>query len=246
MPESPLSTERLQAQGAAASRPPSPAPSTKRTRIWDLPTRIFHWALAAAVLAMIATGLAGSMDWHFRVGYAVLALLLFRLVWGFVGGRWSRFASFLATPASIAAYLKGRQPPELFVGHSPIGALSVFAMLAVFVAQVATGLMSDDEVSASGPLTRFVSNAWVSQATGWHTGFGQWLVIGLVVLHLLAVLVYVAVKKRVLIGPMLHGDRTRLPETVVPSRDDARSRLVALVIFAACAAASAYVASLRA
>ena len=86
-----------------------------RTRVWDLPTRLFHWALAAAVIGQLVTGLAGIMEWHFRVGYAVLSLLLFRLVWGFVGGRWSRFAAFIYSPGSVMAYLRGRGasgPPD--------------------------------------------------------------------------------------------------------------------------------------
>ena len=91
------------------------------------------------------------MDWHARLGYAVLALLLFRLVWGFVGGRWSRFASFLYAPRSVLAYLRGQPHPDHLVGHNPLGAGSVFAMLAVLLAQVATGLVSDDEIAFTGP-----------------------------------------------------------------------------------------------
>ena len=89
----------------AASGPVAP------TRVWDLPTRLFHWALAVAVIGMIGTGLNGAMEWHFRIGYSVMALLLFRLLWGFVGGRWSRFGAFVYGPGSLAAYLRGRAHP---------------------------------------------------------------------------------------------------------------------------------------
>ena len=132
-----------------------------KVRVWDLPTRIFHWALVAGVLGLAISGTLGgnAMIWHFRFGYAVLTLLLFRIVWGLVGGRWSRFGAFIYSPQSVFNYLKGRGKAEHSVGHSPIGAGSVFAMLGFLLAQVGTGLLSDDEIAFAGPLTRFVSNA---------------------------------------------------------------------------------------
>src|SRR5262245_58939509 len=102
---------------------------TLRVRVWDLPTRIFHWALALAVVGQLITGLSGQLEWHFRIGYLVLALLLFRLVWGLVGGHWSRFGSFMHSPGALRDYLRGQARPDHEVGHSPLGALSVFAML---------------------------------------------------------------------------------------------------------------------
>ncbi|KQX35077.1 cytochrome b/b6 domain-containing protein [Variovorax sp. Root434] len=226
---------------------PAASGSSARTRVWDLPTRLFHWALAAAVIGMIGTGLSDAMEWHFRLGYAVLALLLFRLLWGFVGGRWSRFAAFVYGPGSMAAYLRGRAPPDHLAGHTPLGALSVFAVLAILALQVATGLMADDEISASGPLTRFVSGELVSLATGWHKAQGKWIVIALVSLHLLAVLFYVLVKRHRLVRPMVTGDKLVSAENgqVAPSRDDAASRWLALVLFALCAGVAYWVSSLR-
>jgi cytochrome b len=230
---------------SAAEPPPAalrgkPAP----TRIWDLPTRVFHWALGAAVLGLIATGLGGVMEWHFRLGYAVLALLLFRLLWGFVGGRWSRFGSFFYGPRSVLAYLRGRAHPDHLVGHTPLGALSVFAVLAVLALQVTTGLVADDEISAAGPLTRFVSGEVVSLATGWHKGFGKTIVIALVSLHVLAVLFYVLVKRHQLVRPMISGDK-QIAARVAPSRDDTASRGLALALFAVCAGIAYWIASLR-
>lgn len=228
---------------AAASDPPV------RARIWDLPTRVFHWALSAAVIGLIATGLGGVMEWHFRLGYLVFALLLFRLLWGFVGGRWSRFASFFYGPGSVVAYVRGRAHPDHVIGHTPLGSLSVFAVLTVLAAQVGTGLVADDEVSAAGPLTRFVSSQVVSLATGWHASQGKTLVIALVSLHVLAVLFYVLVKRHRLVRPMVSGDklitRTSAVGVVAPSRDDAASRGLALVLFAVCAGAAYWIASLR-
>lgn len=205
-------------------------------RVWDLPTRIFHWALAACVIGLVATGYIGgaTIDWHARLGYAVLALLLFRLVWGLVGGRWSRFSSFLYGPRRLAGYLRGRAHPDDLVGHSPTGAASVFAMLLILLAQVATGLVSDDEISFTGPLNRFVSGSQASFATWYHKDLGQYLVIGLVVLHVAAVLFYLLRRKTNLVRPMVVGDKAVAAGTQ-PSRDDAVSRLAALVVLAAAA-----------
>lgn len=226
----------------AASGPAAP------TRVWDLPTRLFHWALAVAVLGLIGTGLSGVMEWHFRLGYTVLALLLFRLVWGFAGGRWSRFAAFFYGPGSVLAYLRGRAHPNHLIGHTPLGALSVFAVLAILALQVTTGLMADDEISASGPLTRFVSGDVVSLATGWHKAQGKWIVIALVSLHVLAVLFYVLVKRHRLVRPMVTGDKLIAANgggNAAPSRDDAASRGIALVVFALCAGVAFWISSLR-
>lgn len=221
--------------------------ASARTRVWDLPTRLFHWALAFAVTGMIGTGLGGVMEWHFRIGYLVLSLLLFRLLWGFAGGRWSRFAAFVYSPRAVVTYLRGRAHPDHLIGHTPLGALSVFAVLALLALQVATGLMADDEISASGPLTRFVSGEVVSLATRWHSAPGKWTVIALVSLHVLAVLFYVLVKRHRLVRPMVTGDKLlgAAGGQVAASRDDAASRLLALVLFALCAGLAYWVSSLR-
>ena len=220
--------------------------SQNRVRVWDLPTRVFHWALVLCVTGLAISGSVGgsAMVWHFRFGYAVLALLLFRITWGLVGGRWSRFAAFLYAPQSLLNYVRGQGKPEHGVGHSPIGALSVFAMLGILIAQVSTGLLSDDEISFAGPLTGFVSNATVSLASNYHTEIGKWLLLGLVVLHIAAILFYLY-RKQNLVSPMLHGDK-ELTLAVPPSRDDALSRIAALLILLACAALAYWVSSLGA
>lgn len=206
-------------------------------RIWDLPTRLFHWALALAVFGLLITGSVGGawMQWHLPLGYAVLALLGFRLLWGVLGGRWSRFTSFVYAPASLLNYLRGRARPEHRAGHTPLGALSVFALLLVLAAQVASGLMSDDEIATFGPLVRFVSGDLVASATGFHKDIGQYLVMGLVALHLLAIAWYALVKRQSLIKPMLLGDK-HLPEPVPASRDGLPHRLLAAALLGACAA----------
>jgi cytochrome b len=217
-----------------------------KVRIWDLPTRIFHWALVLCVTGLAITGTVGgsAMAWHFRFGYVVLALLLFRIIWGLLGGRWSRFAAFLYAPKSLLLYIKGQGRPEHGVGHSPLGALSLFSLLGIHVAQVGTGLLSDDEISFAGPLTSFVSNANVSLATNYHTEIGKWLLLGLVLLHIAAILFYLY-RKQNLVAPMLHGDKA-LTVDVPPSRDDALSRLAALLVLLACAAVAFWISSLGA
>lgn len=214
---------------------------SQTVRIWDLPTRLFHWSLAALVVALVVSAKIGgnAMVWHFQCGYAVLALLLFRLVWGVVGGRWSRFVVFLYSPARLWRYLRGQIRPDDEVGHSPTGALSVFGLLGILMLQVGSGLFSDDEIASTGPLTRFVSSDWVGQATSFHNGLGQYLILSLVALHVLAVVFYVHIQKKNLLRPMWVGDKT-LPHTLpaVPaSRDDAVSRGMALVVLLLCAGA---------
>ncbi|OOG41684.1 cytochrome b/b6 domain-containing protein [Polaromonas sp. A23] len=217
-----------------------------KVRVWDLPTRIFHWALVAGVIGLAITGTVGgnAMVWHFRFGYSVLTLLLFRVVWGLVGGRWSRFGAFIYSPQSVINYLKGRGKPEHGVGHSPIGAGSVFAMLGFLLAQAGTGLFSDDEIAFSGPLTRFVSNSAVSLATNYHKNIGKWVLLGLVVLHILAIVFYLW-RKHNLVHAMLHGDK-HLVTAMPASRDDTVSRLSALIVLGACAAAVYWLSSLAA
>jgi cytochrome b len=216
----------------------------KKVRVWDLPTRVFHWALVLCTLGLTISGTVGgnALVWHMRLGHMVLALLLFRIVWGLVGGRWSRFGAFVYAPQSVINYIKGKGQPMHSVGHSPIGAGSVFAMLAVLLAQVGTGLLSDDEIAFSGPLTRFVSNATVSLATNYHANVGKWLLLALVSLHVAAIFFYLR-RKRNLVAAMLHGDKELLVAAPA-SRDDMVSRVAALLTLSACAALAYWVSTL--
>lgn len=208
----------------------------KSTRVWDLPTRVFHWALVLCVIGLVITGSTGgnAMVWHFKLGYAVLTLLLFRLIWGIIGGKWSRFASFIYAPGTLIQYIKGKGHAHHAVGHNPLGALSVFALLTFLLFQVATGLISDDEIAASGPLTKFVSNATVSLASSYHSAVGKRFIISLALLHVAAILFYFFKKRENLIKPMIHGDKV-LPVDTPASRDDSQTRLIAAVVFSVCA-----------
>lgn len=206
-------------------------------RIWDAPTRLFHWLLVICFTGLLITAnLGGSaMVWHFRLGYTVFSLLLFRFFWGFLGGYWSRFATFLYSPSAMLHYVKGHSEPQQSVGHNPLGALSVFALLAFLSFQVASGLMSDDEISAAGPLTRFVSGDWVTFATFYHKEIGKLVLLFLVAAHLTAIGYYFFSKKDNLVSPMLKGDKT-LSFNVPKSSDTSSDRAKAAFIFIVCAA----------
>lgn len=217
-----------------------------KIRVWDLPTRLFHWTLPVAMVALFITGDLGGnlMEWHMRTGYAVGALVLFRLVWGVVGGRWSRFGSFVPTPQRLLAYLKGEPGAFSGVGHNPIGALSVLAMLLVLAVQVGTGLVSDDEIAFTGPLYSLVSSHTSGLATWYHKEVGKAILLALVGLHLAAIVFYRVIKQQKLIQAMLSGDQDVGGQPPHPSRDNTSDRLLALVVFAICASGMAYMASL--
>jgi cytochrome b len=208
-----------------------------QVRVWDLPTRLFHWTLVACVVGLVISSQIGgaAMVWHFRLGYSVLALLLFRAAWGLVGGHWSRFRAFIYSPSTVWRHLQGQGRVEHSVGHTPPGSLSVFALLGFLLAQVATGLMSDDEIANAGPLTQFVSNATVDLATWYHKEVGKLILIVLVILHVGAIVFYLVRKRQNLVRAMIRGDKD-IPADVPHSRDDARTRVFAALLMLACAA----------
>jgi len=217
------------------------------TRVWDLPTRLFHWVLAGCVLFSIVSAKIGgnAMAWHLRSGYVVFTLLAFRLVWGLVGGHWSRFASFIYSPAAVLRYLRGesRHDERHEIGHSPLGALSVFGLLGLLALQVGTGLVADDEIATTGPLNKFVSGRTSSLATSWHHAWGQWLIIGLIVLHLAAITFYLVRRRRNLVHPMIVGDKP-LPPGVPASADHWTARGLAALLLTLCGAGVAWIVSL--
>ena len=208
-------------------------------RVWDLPTRLFHALFGLCVAGLIATGeVAGSdaMQVHFWLGYSALTLLLFRLVWGFLGGHWSRFINFIPTHTSLKSYLSAArdEPRAPAVGHNPLGALSVVAMLSLVLVQIVSGLMSDDEISVSGPWTTWVPSSWVELATQYHTEIGKLMLFALLALHIGSVLFYKYFQANDLITPMVTGDKELTPSTTA-SRDTGTSRLFALSVLAGCA-----------
>lgn len=207
-------------------------------RVWDLPTRVFHWALLACVIGAVASAQLGGnwMDWHPRCGAAILGLLVFRIIWGFAGPRYARFRSFAHGPQAVWAHLKAaRNRSHRHAGHSPAGWASVFAMLGVLVALSASGLLSSDSISLEGALVRFASESIVDWATRVHVWL-QWVLYTLVGLHLAAVLAYLLVKKDNLIGPMVHGDKTGIRAR--EAADSFGVRLVGLALMGGAVAAA--------
>jgi len=212
-------------------------------RVWDLPVRLFHWTLLALVVFSVSTAYAGGswMDWHLRSGYVVLALLAFRIVWGFAGTRHARFASFVRGPAAVVQYLRtlGDAAHPVSVGHNPLGALSVLALLAVVLVQVGTGLFANDDILTEGPLAKLVSKAASDRATTIHY-WNQWALYALVAMHVLAVVVHRLRFGDDLVGPMIAGVK-RLPPRFAGEDAGPTPWLRAMVLAALAAAFAWYV-----
>ncbi len=178
----------------------------QRFRLWDLPTRIFHWALVLCVIAsFISVNVGGNaMVWHGRIGIAVVGLLVFRLVWGVAGSTYARFAQFVRGPGAIRDYLEGRWHGE---GHNPLGALSVLALLGTLILLVATGLFANDDIAFEGPLYALVGKELSDRVVGIHRLIEP-LIMLLVFAHLAAIVFYIQVKKQELVRPMITGWKT--------------------------------------
>lgn len=207
--------------------------SLVRIRIWDLPTRIFHWLLALTVSAALVSGQLGGgwIDWHGRLGIFAAGLLAFRLVWGFGGSTYACFAQFFPTPARIRSYLAGTWRGE---GHNPLGALSVFALLAVLTVQIVTGLFANDDIAFVGPLFDCVGKDWSNRLTRLHHLAGDGVQI-LVALHIAAILFYVHVKKHNLLKPMVSGDKEIAATEAQPARGGGWLALIIALFVAAVA-----------
>lgn len=185
---------------------PTPEPAkTAQIAVWDLPTRLFHWALVALVGFSWWSAEEGHGDWHMWSGYAILSLLLFRLLWGLVGGSTARFTNFVRGPGAVVAYLRDMKGWR-GTGHSPLGALSVIALLGVLIAQVGLGLISvDDDGLVEGPLAHLVSLDTAEWAHELHEHDWFDIILVLVVLHVGAILFYRLVLGKKLVKPMLTG-----------------------------------------
>lgn len=203
------------------------------TLVWDWPVRACHWLLVVSIAGAWATHYAGLewFDWHRRLGYVALVLVLFRIAWGFVGSRHARFDSFVRGPATVVAYLRGTG--EHYVGHNPLGALSVLAFLGVLLVQATTGLFANDEIANAGPFYGWVDQETSNRLASVHR-FNSNLLLGLVVLHLVAVAAH-EVRRRGLVRAMLTG---RKRGVAGESIDGSRGGL-ALALVAALAAALA-------
>lgn len=210
-------------------------------RIWDLPTRLFKWTLVVLVVAQVITGTLGGewLGWHFRTGYAILTLLIFRILWGFVGSTTARFSNFVKGSAAawkhVAQLFGPGAPPE--VGHNAVGGWMVVALIVALLVQAGSGLFTTDDILVDGPLVAKASESWVKSMTSLHK---QWinLIYVLVGLHVLAAFLYLAVKKQNLIGAMVTGRKKRAD--VVPPGDTVPPlRFASSLLALACLAISA-------
>ncbi len=201
----------------------------KTIRVWDLPVRLFHWALALSIVLGIIFVKIGcnAIEWHAYCGYVTLTLVMFRIIWGFVGSWHARFLNFVPSPKRLIAYLRGQTDGGL--GHNPLGAFSVLALLFVVLIQALTGLSADDDIFFQGPLAKYASNSTVAFLTSVHH-FNQFIIFALISLHLLAIVYYLLFKKDNLIQPMITGDKNAPANISSQAVDTARQRLAALMI----------------
>lgn len=214
------------------------ATAAARVPVWDLAVRASHWLLVLSVLAAFVTAKIGGnlMVWHGRAGLAVLGLVVFRVVWGFVGSTHARFASFVRGPAAVRAYLHGEWSG---IGHNPLGALAVLALLALFLIQATTGLFANDDISFQGHLYALVSEAVSGRLTGIHKLFEP-LLIGLVAVHVAAIAYYLRIKKTNLVRPMITGWKEA---PAAPAQPRHGGGPIAFLVAAAIAGVAVYAAS---
>jgi cytochrome b len=182
--------------------------SGRPIQVWDLPTRAFHWLLVTLVVVSFISGKIGGtwMQYHMWSGYAVLGLLMFRMAWGFAGGRHARFSAFVRGPGAVMRYTRTLLKPEAprHLGHNPLGGWSVLAMLLALSVQAVTGLFANDDIFTEGPLYPWVSKATSDWLTQIHK-LNQGIILLLVGVHVMAVLFYLIIKHENLIQPMFTG-----------------------------------------
>ena len=205
-----------------------PSPRDDRLLVWDLPLRLFHWALAMSVIIGVVAVNMGRMDIHERAGLTVLALVIFRLIWGFAGGHHARFVNFVRSPMVVFQWVRGASEPAAKnrtvsrpAGHSPLAALSVLALLGITGFLASTGLFSTDGILFDGPLAHLSPVPPDLMAAIHHRG--KPVLILLVVLHIGAILVYKFRKKVGLTKAMVTGRATDAPDRIV-GKDGAISR----------------------
>ncbi|MBI1273393.1 MAG: hypothetical protein GC131_04845 [Alphaproteobacteria bacterium] len=191
-------------------------PEKQISQLWDLPLRLFHWLLVALVIAAYVTALLEMTGLHMALGQITLALLLFRILWGFFGSETARFSGFVRGWRAVLAYASGlfsrRATPHR--GHNPMGGWAVLAMLLALFAQTGSGLFSNDDIFSEGPLAHLVSKEASHTATGVHEFNFYFILLPLLGLHIAAVLFYLLWKKHNLITPMITGRDKALSGTV--------------------------------
>jgi cytochrome b len=214
--------------------------STHVVRVWDVPIRLFHWLIVALVAAAYATWRLNWMDWHGWIGDLVLALMLFRLLWGFFGSDTARFSHFLTSPRIAREHLKYAflREPDRQVGHNPAGGWMVLILLVLLLAETLTGIYVANDIADVGPLTGIVPAAAANAIDASHAILWD-VLLAAIALHVLAIVGYAAVKGQDLVLPLITGTKA-LPEPVTQPRMASPAR--AAVLFAGGAAAAIIVA----
>jgi cytochrome b len=194
--------------GEGTPRPQEPR--LQDVRVWDPLLRIAHWSFALLVPAMWWTAENSKWAMHRQIGLVLLGVLVFRVLWGFLGPETARFGSFVKGPRTVIAYLRGALPEAArAIGHSPLAGWSTLALIGAMLAQVSMGLFAGDPYDGmTGPLNPLVGVMLADTITEWHETF-FWVVAGLAALHLSAI-TYYAVRGQDLVSPMLSGDRPPL------------------------------------
>jgi cytochrome b len=210
--------------------------------VWDLPLRVTHWALALAVAGCFATHYAGIewFTWHRRCGFVVLVLAVFRVVWGIVGTRHARFASFVRGPRAVLDYLRGAAARP--AGHNPLGALGVLALLALMLLQAGSGLFANDEIMNAGPFYGWIAPQLSNRITSLHRYSSDVLLV-LVGLHVAAIAWYALARRERLVPPMFTG---RKPAADVPAGEAITHSRTLLAVAIVAALACALVLAVRA
>ncbi len=203
-------------------------------RVWDMPVRLFHWAIVLLVVLSYVSIQKSWMDIHFLSGETILALLLFRIAWGFVGSDTARFGQFVKSPlAALRSLAKfGRREPDDQVGHNAVGGWMVLLLLLLLLVQTGTGLLSNDDVLVDGPLRHLITKELSDRITTIHA-FNFNILLGAVCLHLLAITAYAVVKRHNLVRPMITG-RKRLPGATRQPRMVSPLLALALLVLAGC------------
>ena len=189
----------------------------RRVLVWDLYTRLFHWLTVALVPAAYVTWRLNRMDWHALIGDALLTLLLFRLVWGFVGSETARFARFLASPRAAVRHLARlfhREPDEQ-IGHNPAGGWMVLVLLALLFGETLTGIVVNNDVADVGPLTRVMPAKLANLLTDLHAALWDAL-LAAVALHVATIVIYAVAKGHRLLHPMITGRKWLPDQTALP------------------------------
>lgn len=207
-----------------------------RIRVWDAPTRLFHWAIVLLVATSWVTQEFDWMRWHFLSGYTLLTALLFRLAWGLVGSETARFRHFLRSPLAALRHLRElpRHRSDSIIGHNAAGGWMVIVLLLLLSVQVGTGLCANDEISAQGPLANLVGDRWSDNLTHIHSVNFK-LIEAAIVLHLLAILAY-RLLGHDLLRPMITGWK-RLPSAAASPRMASPLLALAILVIAALAVA---------